>query len=647
MLIPFSTIAKKYNMKIHGILHIGAHNCEELETYKNYGLTNSQIIWIEANPKLVERNLKVDNSRIIKNFICCDKNKGKTKLNIANNGQSSSILELGTHAKSYPSIKYNDFVEVNNQRIDTMYEQDNIPKNFANFLNIDIQGAELLALKGMGDIINYFDYAYLEVNRNYVYKNCALIDEIDKYLSKYNFKRVETSWTDAQWGDALYIKINNNFDLLENIRYSEEIWNINNITFEVALKKATVDPRVKVLHWYKKNGGDGRIDNIRGRYQGAGGKVSTVKNTDWDTIVLCKDKVNNINRIKNNNFYCRNKDIYPPFKNGLYMEEYFLEYIEKNEIITKRKYIPAFWTNFQIKSEFNSIKNILQEDLNIWVRDNPSKKGYFCIIQHADGSYLNLPENTIIYNGGNKGMYPIPLIYEDKNNTLINIPKKTFNEKEILCSFVGNITSNNISPNVRQIMFDTFKNNKLFRLIDSGGWNPIVNKNLQNIFIDTTISSKFALAPRGYGRSSFRFFECFLLGSIPVYIWNDKNWLPFQQIINYDKLCIVIHISEINILEYKLKNITENKYNAMWNYYDKIKHLFELEGMTKQILSEIGIKSIKHKFSLCIPTMDRYDKFLSINLPKYINNLFIDEIIISDENGNDIKKIKQNIKKCR
>ena len=76
---------------------------------------------------------------------------------------------------------------MNNQRIDTMYEQDNIPKNFANFLNIDIQGAELLALKGMGDIINYFDYAYLEVNRNYVYKNCALIDEIDKYLSKYFF----------------------------------------------------------------------------------------------------------------------------------------------------------------------------------------------------------------------------------------------------------------------------------------------------------------------------------------------------------------------------------------------------------------------------------------------------------------------------
>jgi hypothetical protein len=49
-------------------------------------------------------------------------------------------------------------------------------------------------------------------------------------------------------------------------------------------------------------------------------------------------------------------------------------------------------------------------------------------------------------------------------------------------------------------------------------------------------------------------------------------------------------------------------------------------------------------FSLCIPTMDRYDQFLYVNLPKYINNPLIDEIIISDENGNDIRKIQQNFK---
>jgi len=45
-------------------------------------------------------------------------------------------------------------------------------------------------------------------------------------------------------------------------------------------------------------------------------------------------------------------------------------------------------------------------------------------------------------------------------------------------------------------------------------------------------------------------------------------------------------------------------------------------------------------FSLCIPTMDRFDKFLSKFLVKYLQNEYVSEIIITDENGNDIEKIK-------
>ena len=44
--------------------------------------------------------------------------------------------------------------------------------------------------------------------------------------------------------------------------------------------------------------------------------------------------------------------------------------------------------------------------------------------------------------------------------------------------------------------------------------------------------------------------------------------------------------------------------------------------------------------SLCIPTMDRYDNFLSKTLHSYVNNPYIHEIIICDENGEDVKKIK-------
>ena len=51
--------------------------------------------------------------------------------------------------------------------------------------------------------------------------------------------------------------------------------------------------------------------------------------------------------------------------------------------------------------------------------------------------------------------------------------------------------------------------------------------------------------------------------------------------------------------------------------------------------------------SLCIPTIDRYDKFLNESLTKYVKMIddnIIDEIVITDENGNDYNKINNNNK---
>jgi hypothetical protein len=48
--------------------------------------------------------------------------------------------------------------------------------------------------------------------------------------------------------------------------------------------------------------------------------------------------------------------------------------------------------------------------------------------------------------------------------------------------------------------------------------------------------------------------------------------------------------------------------------------------------------------------MDRFDQFLVNYLPKYLENEFIDEIIITDENGNDVEKINQqfgNVEKLK
>jgi glycosyltransferase involved in cell wall biosynthesis len=52
-------------------------------------------------------------------------------------------------------------------------------------------------------------------------------------------------------------------------------------------------------------------------------------------------------------------------------------------------------------------------------------------------------------------------------------------------------------------------------------------------------------------------------------------------------------------------------------------------------------------FSLCIPTMDRFDEFLSHYLISYLDNELIQEIILTDENGNDVDKIEFYFEECK
>jgi FkbM family methyltransferase len=201
MLIPLHNLVKKYNIKFKGILHVGAHECEELKDYEIY-IPRNKILWVEALPNKVNECKKKFPNLLIENAIVSDVIED-VKFNVSNNGQSSSILDFGLHSHYHPSVHY----------VGCYQSQTKLLKDFLgnydisyNFLNFDIQGAELKALKGMEEYLPVVDYLYTEVNSDYVYKGCALVNELDEYLLKFGLYRVETSWTDYKWGDAFYIR---------------------------------------------------------------------------------------------------------------------------------------------------------------------------------------------------------------------------------------------------------------------------------------------------------------------------------------------------------------------------------------------------------------------------------------------------------
>ena len=203
MLLPLPYLINKYNIIFNGIIHIGAHECEELRDYERY-INRYKVLWIEGQSDKVEVCKNKYPGILIENAVVSDKVENVT-FNISNNGQSSSILELGLHATYHPEVYYTNSYQVQTQTLNDMLKKyDNIPFNF---INLDIQGAELKVLKGMDKYLDNIKYIYTEINSDYVYKDCNLVEEIDDYLLKYNFKRVETYWTEFKWGDALYIKL--------------------------------------------------------------------------------------------------------------------------------------------------------------------------------------------------------------------------------------------------------------------------------------------------------------------------------------------------------------------------------------------------------------------------------------------------------
>jgi FkbM family methyltransferase len=191
------------NIKINKCIHIGAHKCEELPIYITMGLARDDIIWIEGNDDMVA--VAKNNNIAVHNYIITDKDDVEVILYKANDTASSSILDMKRHVEVYPDISYANSIKSKSITIDTFLDITGIKSDEYNFLNIAIQGAELMALRGA---INYLKYAkaiYIKIHEIELYKNCPSIKEIDDFLRCYNFTRIITIMTEKGWGDALYI----------------------------------------------------------------------------------------------------------------------------------------------------------------------------------------------------------------------------------------------------------------------------------------------------------------------------------------------------------------------------------------------------------------------------------------------------------
>lgn len=202
MLLDLPNLVSKYNMKIKGVLHIGAHFGEENNVYNHLDIKNR--VFFEPLTKNFE-TLKQNIGESFSLFQIALGNENKNiEMNVetANMGQSSSILKPVLHLTQYPHIKFETTEQVQMRRLDDLELEF---ENF-NFINIDVQGYELEVFKGAAKTLEKIDFIMSEINRDEVYENCARIEQLVEYLKPYGFELVEETWAGGTWGDGLFIK---------------------------------------------------------------------------------------------------------------------------------------------------------------------------------------------------------------------------------------------------------------------------------------------------------------------------------------------------------------------------------------------------------------------------------------------------------
>lgn len=217
---------------------------------------------------------------------------------------------------------------------------------------------------------------------------------------------------------------------------------------------------------------------------------------------------------------------YPRYAQDFGIEQDFLEYLKSVYPRTVQDlndadfvYLPVFWTRLHVMNDYGRLGlDELQAAVKPLLK---SSVKMFTVCQYDDGPLVDL-EDTLVFLGSRMSTNGLdaPLLASPLPNRLWS--RKPVH-RDIKASFSGRLNTH-------------FIRQQLFEVAGERDDIYISPRSLRpRSYAALLARSKLALSPRGYGGSSFRFFEALQMGAVPWLI-GEQDVRPFKSQIDWDNI---------------------------------------------------------------------------------------------------------------
>lgn len=207
---PVDLLRRNNLLPCRGVLHIGAGECEEIEEYYRAGIHS--VYWVEARrmSKTARDKAIHYGHRYLDRTAITDLNQPSVGLyTTSNSGLSSSIMVMKDHLLAEPSVSQSGYEFVDNltghQLLERAFGKDH---HYPDVLVLDVQGAELRAIKSFMEEIRWFKAIVCEVELIEAYEGQPMFHDVWKYMTSTGWKLSDLSIHRSTflWGDAVWTR---------------------------------------------------------------------------------------------------------------------------------------------------------------------------------------------------------------------------------------------------------------------------------------------------------------------------------------------------------------------------------------------------------------------------------------------------------